>query len=143
MLRKLTWWYAAGFLGVFLICHTPGLTDAEGRLLGLFRIDPIDDFVHLLSGLAGAVVAWRAMHLAPLYFKVIGILYQLDAVVGLTMSRGLLDLSLFRQGPGAPDWSLANWALNLPHIVLASLALWIGFRRWGDAPRHRTLPERA
>jgi hypothetical protein len=130
MLRKLTWAYVAGFLGIFLICHTPGLSDTDGRLLGLFRIDPIDDFVHLLSGLAGAFVAWRAMSLAPFYFKVIGTLYNLDAVVGMTMSRGLLDLSVFRQGPAGPDFSASNWALNLPHIVLATLALWIGFRRW-------------
>jgi hypothetical protein len=143
MLRKLTWWYTAGFLGIFVICHTPGLTDDQGRLLGLFRIDPIDDFVHLLSGLAGAFVAWRATHLMPLYFKVIGILYQLDAIVGMTMSRGLLDLSVFRLGPGAPDFSFTNWALNLPHIVLASLALWIGFRNWGGAPRRRPQPEPA
>ena len=127
LLRKLAWFYTAGFLGIFLICHTPGLTDDSGRLLGLFRIDPIDDFVHLLSGLAGAIIAWRATSLIPLYFKVIGILYDLDAVVGLTMSRGLLDLSLFRQGPGPADFSLANWAINMPHIILATLALWIGF----------------
>jgi hypothetical protein len=127
MLRKLAWFYTAGFLGIFLICHTPGLTDDAGRLLGLFRIDPIDDFVHLLSGLAGAIIAWRATSLIPLYFKVIGILYDLDAVVGMTMSRGLLDLSLFRQGPGPADFSLANWAINMPHIILATLALWIGF----------------
>jgi hypothetical protein len=142
-LRKLTWWYVAGFLGIFIICHTPGLSDAEGRLFGLFRIDPIDDFVHLLSGLAGLFIAMRAMHLAPLYFIVIGVLYDLDAVVGMTMSRGLLDLSVFRMGPGGPDFSLTNWALNLPHIVLATLALWIGFRRWDDAGRAATRPARA
>ena len=32
MMKKLAWWYTAGFLGIFIICHTPGLTDAEGRL---------------------------------------------------------------------------------------------------------------
>src|SRR5262245_57174531 len=89
MLRKLTWLYVAGFLGIFLICHTPGLTDADGRLLGLFRIDPIDDIVHLLSGLAGVGVVLWAPQFMPLYFKVIGLLYDLDAVVGMTMSRGL------------------------------------------------------
>ena len=31
MLKKLAWWYTAGFLGIFLICHTLGLTDAGGR----------------------------------------------------------------------------------------------------------------
>jgi hypothetical protein len=142
MLRKLTWWYVAGFLGIFIICHTPGLTDTEGRLLGLFRIDPIDDVVHLLSGLVGLYVALRAMAFAPLYFKVIGLLYDLDAVVGMTMSRGLLDLSVFKLGPGPADFSLTNWALNMPHIVLASLALWIGFRHWPDAERVPARPAR-
>jgi len=132
VLKKLAWLYTAGFLGIFLICHTPGLTDADGKLLGLFRIDPIDDFVHLLSGIAGALVAWRAPARIPLYFIVIGVLYDLDALVGMTMSRGLLDLSVFTQGIGGPDFSLTNWALNAPHIVLASLALWIGIARPGE-----------
>ena len=132
MLKKLAWAYTIGFLGIFLICHTPGLTDADGRLFGLFRIDPIDDFVHLLSGIAGALVVWFSPRAIPLYFIVIGVLYNLDALVGMTMSRGLLDLSVFKQGMGGPDFSLTNWALNAPHIVLASLALWIGVRKPGE-----------
>lgn len=135
MLKKLALWYTAGFLGIFLICHTPGLTDADGKLLGLFRIDPIDDFVHLLSGVAGALIVWLAPARIPLYFIIIGVLYNLDALVGMTMSRGLLDLSVFTQGIGGPDFSVTNWALNAPHIVLATLALWIGFRRPGEPAR--------
>jgi Domain of unknown function (DUF4383) len=132
-LRKLGWWYTAGFLGIFIVCHTPGLSDDQGRLLGLFRIDPIDDLVHLLSGIAGAIIAWRAHASLPAYFVVIGVLYNLDAIVGMTMSRGLLDLSVFKLGPGGPDFSLTNWLLNLPHIVLATLALIIGIRKPGEA----------
>ena len=130
-LRTLAWWYTAGFLGIFLICHTPGLSDDQGRLLGLFRIDPIDDLVHLLSGITGALIAWRGQRHIPVYFIVIGVLYNLDALVGMTMSRGLLDLSVFNLGPGGPDFSLTNWLLNLPHIVLATLALIIGIRKPG------------
>ena len=59
-------------------------------------------------------------------------LVGLRALVGMTMSRGLLDLSLFRLGPGSPDFGLTNWLLNLPHIVLATLALWIGVRKPGE-----------
>jgi hypothetical protein len=132
MLKKLAWAYTIGFLGIFIICHTPGFNDAEGRLFGLFKIDPIDDFVHLLSGVAGALVIFLAPRMLPLYFIVIGVLYDLDALVGMTMSRGLLDLSVFRQGIGSPDFSLTNWALNAPHIVLATLALWIGIRKPGE-----------
>jgi hypothetical protein len=132
-MRRWVWWYTAGFLGIFLICHTPGLTDADGRLLGLFRIDPIDDFVHLLSGIVGALVAWRAPHLGAPYLIAVGVLYNLDAAVGMFLSRGLLDLSVFKQGPGGPDFSLTNWALNMPHIALASLALWLGLGGSGKA----------
>jgi hypothetical protein len=67
-LRRLGRLYTAGFLGIFLICHTPGFTDADGKLFGLFRIDPIDDFVHLLSGIAGALFTWRGTRYLPAYF---------------------------------------------------------------------------
>jgi hypothetical protein len=135
-LRKLAWAYAAGFLGIFLITHAPFLTDENGLSFGLFKIDPVDDIVHLLSGIAGVIVAWRAHGAIPLFFKLVGILYMGDAIVGMTTSKGLLDGSLFLQGPGAPDFSMTNWALNMPHIVLSGLALWIGFQK-PDAPLRR------
>ena len=128
-LVKLAWLYTAGFLGIFLITHTPALTDANGLSFGLFKIDPVDDFVHLLSGLVGLIVAWRAQRYIPLFFKLVGLAYMGDAVVGMTMSRGLLDGSIFTQGPGRPDFGLTNWALNLPHIILSGIALVIGFKR--------------
>jgi hypothetical protein len=126
--------YAAGFIGVFLVTHTPGFADANGLLFGLFRIDPIDDVVHLLSGIAAVLVAWCMPRHLALYFKAVGILYGLDVVVGLTQQRGLLDLSIFLQGPGTPDFSLTNVAINLPHIVIAGIALVIGFRRSAVQP---------
>ncbi len=121
-----------GFLGIFASATHREFIDADGKLFGLFRIDPIDDFVHLLSGIAGALVSWWGTQYLPAYFIVIGILYDLDAVVGMTMSRGLLDLSVFKYGPGSPDFGLTNWLLNLPHIVLATLALIIGIVRPGE-----------
>jgi hypothetical protein len=131
MLRKLAGLYAAAFVGVFLVTHAPGATDEAGRLFGLFRIDPIDDIVHLLSGLAGVVVAAWAVRLVPLYLRLIGILYGLDALVGLVVSRGFLDGSLFTQGPGRLDFGLTNVLINLPHIVLAGIALAAGFSGTG------------
>ena len=136
-LVKLAWLYTAGFIGIFLITHTPALTDANGLSFGLFKIDPVDDFVHLLSGIFGLVVAWKAHRYIPLFFKLVGIAYMGDAIVGMTMSRGLLDGSIFRQGPGSPDFGLTNWALNLPHIILAGIALVIGFRKTAVTPRHQ------
>ena len=129
MLKLLAWVYTAGFVGIFLITHAPWLTDARGYLLGLFKIDPIDDIVHLLSGLAGGIVAMWAPGLIRTYLQWIGLLYGLDAVAGLTQGRGLLDLSIFTQGVGTPDFSPTNFLVNLPHIVLAGIALVFGFRK--------------
>jgi hypothetical protein len=126
-LRKLAWLYTAGFIGIFIITHTPALNDENGLSFGLFKIDPVDDFVHLLSGIAGFIVAWRANRYIPLFFKLIGLAYMGDAIVGMMTSRGLLDGSLFSQGAAGADFSMRNWALNLPHIVLSGIALVIGF----------------
>ena len=128
MLKRWAWVYAVGFIGVFLVTHAPGATDAQGRLFGLFKIDPIDDIVHLLSGLVGIVVAVWATAWIALYLIAVGVLYGLDAIIGLVASRGLLDGSIFSRGPGAADFSVTNFLINLPHIVLAALALVIGVR---------------
>jgi hypothetical protein len=128
-LRTLAWLYAAGFIGIFLITHTPALTDANGLSFGLFKIDPVDDFVHLLSGVAGVIVAWRAHSYIPLFFKLVGIAYMGDAIVGMTTGRGLLDGSLFMQGADSPDFGMTNWALNLPHVIISGIALVVGFRK--------------
>jgi len=128
VLKRWAWVYAAGFVGVFLVTHAPGATDAQGRLFGLFKIDPIDDIVHLLSGVAGVIVAVWATAWIALYLIAVGVLYGLDAIIGLVASRGLLDGSLFAQGRGAADFSVTNVLINLPHIALAGLALVIGVR---------------
>jgi len=135
-LRKLAWLYTAGFIGIFIITHTPALTDAQGLSFGLFKIDPVDDIVHLLSGVAGFIVAWKAHSYIPLFFKLVGILYMGDAIVGMTMSRGLLDGSVFLQGPAGPDFSMTNWALNLPHVIISGLALVIGFAKPAQRRRY-------
>ena len=47
-MTRLAWWYTAGFLGIFLNCHPPGLPDAEGRL----RADVV--LLQVGAGAAGA-----------------------------------------------------------------------------------------
>src|SRR5436309_14847333 len=77
LLTTLAWEYTVGFVGVFLITHAPGFTAADGFLFGLFKIDPIDDVVHLLSGLVVAVVALRPRNWTRTYLLWAG---RLDAL---------------------------------------------------------------
>jgi hypothetical protein len=46
-IQRLAWFYCANF-PIVALNHWPGLTDAHGRLLGLFAVDPINDIFHLL-----------------------------------------------------------------------------------------------
>jgi hypothetical protein len=132
--QKLAWVYAVLFLGVVAVSHAPGLTDQEGYLLGQFRIDPIDDVVHAISGGWAALAAWRSPRAARFYFRAFGLFYTLDAFVGLFTGYSNLEaLTHLGIAPGYnPADVLANLPPNLPHFVIGPVALLIGFLT-GDA----------
>lgn len=125
-IRTFAWIYAALFLFVVALGYIPGLTNADGQLLGLFRIDPIDDIVHLISGIWAAVAAMRSTRASTLYFRIFGSIYSLDAVLGLLFGEGILDAGIIRHGITQLDLS-TRIAANMPHIVIGGLALFIGF----------------
>lgn len=126
LLRLTAWVYFAGFAFVVFITHVSAFNDAEGRLFGLFKIDPRDDVVHALSAVAGAVVAISSRRIRP-YLWIVAVLYGADALVGMFTGLGLLDLSMFTQTWGSPDFGLRNWAINLPHFVITGVALAVLF----------------
>jgi hypothetical protein len=125
-IQKFAFFYGAMFLFVVTLSHWPGLTDAQGRLMGLFKIDPIDDIFHLLSGIAAVVAGWKSISWSKVFFILVAIPYGLDAITGLFFSREFLNLDVFTQGLGAPNFSLSNILINLPHVLITVVALWIG-----------------
>ena len=125
-IQKFAFLYGVMFLFVVAISHWPGLTDAEGRLMGLFKIDPIDDIFHLLSGIAAVIAGFKSVHWSKIFFIVVAIPYGLDAITGLLFSREFLNLNVFTQGLGAPDFSVSNILINLPHVLITIVALWVG-----------------
>jgi hypothetical protein len=126
-IQWLAWFYALVFLFIFTISHWPGLTDSSGRLLGLFFIDPIDDIFHLLSGLIAAITALKSHTWSVNYFKYSGIPYGIDAITGLCFSVEFLNGDVFTQGLGSPNFSVNNILVNLPHIIIVTTTLYIGF----------------
>lgn len=127
VIQWLAWFYALNFIFIFVISHWPGLTDTQGRLLGLFFIDPIDDIFHLLSGLVAAAVAIHSHKWSVNYFKLAGIPYGIDAITGIFFSREFLNGEVFRQGLGGTNFTTTAFLVNLPHIILLITMLWIGF----------------
>lgn len=125
-IQKLAWIYAGLFLMVVVSGYVPGLTDAQGKLCGLFRIEWWDDALHLGSAIWAALAAWSSARAATFYFKAFGILYFMDSVVGTITGQGYLDLGIFRFGPYGYNL-IENLPANIPHVVIGGLAIFIGF----------------
>lgn len=127
-IQKFAWVFATIFFIVFVITNIPAFNDTHERNFGLFKIDPIDNIIHLLTAVISATVAWYSARLSRWFLILFGLLYWLDAFVGIGMSRGLLDFSIFTQGAGSPDFSLVNMAINAPHIAIASAMIFVGVK---------------
>lgn len=124
--RKLAWIYAGLFFVVVASNYVPFLKDEQGRLCGLFTIDPIDDALHAVSGIWAAIAAWRSTEASKLYFKTFGVIYFGDAVIGLLFGQGYLDGGIFLIGPTELDL-LTRFLSNLPHIAIGGGAVYIGY----------------
>jgi hypothetical protein len=126
-IQELAWLYAGLFFFVVLLGYIPAFNDEQGLLFGLFKIDPIDDILHLASGIWAAFAAWHSLKYSVFYFKAFGILYCLDGLIGLIFGNGYLDLAIFLNGPAVLDFG-TKIAINTPHILIGGLAAFLGFR---------------
>lgn len=108
------------------LAYLPGLTDADGYTFGVFKLDFIDDLLHSASGLWAAIAAWRSTHASVIYFKIFGIMYSLDGVMGLITGLGYLDGGIFLNEI-TPISIGVRIAANLPHILIGGIALYVGF----------------
>lgn len=127
LICKLAWAYAAIFIFVVALGYIPGLTNAEGQLLGLFEIEFHDDILHLASGIWAAFAAWSSTRAAIFYFKTFGVLYGLDGLVGLMTGYGYLDGGIFFAHAPAPYDFVIRLAVNIPHMLIGGTAVVIGF----------------
>lgn len=126
IVRAMAWVYAGLFLFVVALGWIPGFTNAEGQLFGLFRIDLIDDALHLGSGIWAAIAAWRSTAASHLYFKLFGTVYTLDGVFGLLFGQGFLDGGIVINGITPLDFG-TRFAANLPHLLIGGIAMYVGF----------------
>lgn len=125
-MQRWAWIYAALFLGVVSLGYIPGLTNDQGQLLGLFRIELKDDLLHLGSAIWAAWAAWSSAKASTFYFRLFGLVYFFDGVCGLLTGQGYLDLGIFLYGP-APLDLITRIGANIPHILIGGIAVWVGF----------------
>ena len=106
--------------------YIPGLTDAQGRVFGIFALDIYDDLLHFASATWAACAAWVSTRASVIYLKVFGTLYLLDGLLGLAIGSGYLDLGIFVYGVQALPFGFKILA-NLPHVALGGFAAFTGF----------------
>lgn len=131
-LATIAWTYAAIFALVVVLGYVPGVDDSQGRMFGLFRIDPIDDALHLASAAWAAFAAWHSARQAVVFFRWFGAIYFLDGLVGALVGKGFLDGALFMDGPGIAGVG-TRIAANVPHMLLGAVAMYVGFvmaKKW-------------
>jgi hypothetical protein len=126
-MRKLGWLYAVMFFFIAALAYIPGLTDENGVLFGLFTLELHDDLLHLGSGIWAAIAAWLSVRATTLYFKLFGIVYGLDGVVGLITGYGYLDGGIFFPHNHPAPGLMTKIFANLPHIAIGGIAVYIGF----------------
>ena len=104
---------------VFLIIGILGFIPAtapNGMLLGIFHVNALHNWVHLLTGVIAIIAGGTGTAAARLFFQAFGIIYAIVAVLG------------FFYGGSSILGVLAN---NIPdawlHVLIAVVALYFGF----------------
>ncbi len=144
LIQKAAWFFGGFFLFVFIITNIPAFNDAQGYNFGLFKIDPIDNIVHLITALVGFFAAWYSVRASKWFLVVFGVLYALDAATGMLSQLGLLDLSLIHntllgETVVNMDFTLKNWLINAPHIGISAAMIFCGL--WGPLARTSKLSQ--
>lgn len=125
-IRKLGIAYAIMFFFIASLQYIPGVADENGSLWGLFTLDLYDDALHFFSGVWALIAALISTKAAVNFFKIFGIVYGLDGVMGLILGQAYLDGGIFIFGPTFYPF-IVRFGANLPHIFIGGLAVWIGF----------------
>lgn len=112
-----TWAYLFGF--VFLAVGILGFVPAamhDGKLLGVFAVNEMHNFVHLITGVAGLVAGYAGNFWPALFLRLIGIIYLVVAIMGFYHGDAML-FGLIAN----------NFADTILHLVTGVFALWLGF----------------
>ncbi len=126
LIRLLAVAYFVMFVGVAALDYIPGVNDARGYLFGLFDLDIYDDSLHLASGIWALVAAWHSREWSVFYFRLFGVLYFLDGVMGFFLGSGYLDVGILIYGVLDLPLTIRFFA-NLPHLAIGGFAIVTGF----------------
>lgn len=131
LIQKLAYIYSIMFFAIVALNYVPGIHDANGNMFGLFKLDPIDDALHLATAVWAVIAAWHSFKQSSLYFKIFGVFYFSDGILCMIFGQCLGDFTLFTHQHDIVLLNASNFMerlpLNVPHMVIGGLAILIGF----------------
>lgn len=106
---------ASGIMGSMPVFLT------DGDLFGIFEVDKMLNFLHIISGAIGIVAALNGF-LSRLYFQFFGVIYAIVTILGFVRAGDLYIMHV-------------NLADNIFHLAIAVIALYAGFLLGGERGR--------
>ena len=127
--------FAIFFCVVVVLGYMPGLNGqphvhhagmqmdpGEHMLMGLYRISLLDDVTHGLSAILLLVAALHSARASRLALTAFGWYYAYDAIIYLV--TGMLQSKPLGE----------NIGLNIPHVIISGIMLWLAYRRPSGVP---------
>ncbi len=134
LIRLLAWGYAAALAVVIATGYIPAFIDNNNMIFGLFARTWYGDGLHLVSLIWAAIAAMTSRYASDIFFKLFGVFYCADGVLGLLTGSGYLDFGILING--IRDLPLATrFFANAPHLALGGIAIVIGFLLSPRVPR--------
>lgn len=130
-LQKIAFAYAIAFFLIFALNYVPAIHDAEGFMFGLFKLDAIDDFVHIASAIWALAAGLVSLRQSKIYFMVFGAIYTADGILCTLTGQCLLDFTIFTQSNQIALIEGSNFVArllpNVPHLLVGGLAIFLGY----------------
>ena len=121
-LKKIAVIFGVIFVAVGVLGWIPA-ANPGGKLLGLFDVNAAHNLVHLATGIIGVIVGVASDKASKTFFQVFGVVYALVAVLGFySGDQPLLGIVS------------NNSADSVLHVVIAVVALYLGFGMKAEAP---------
>ena len=108
--------YGIVFIIIGVLGYVPGVTTADGMLLGLFHVNSGHNIVHMMSGLIALACYSYGVGASRMYFRLFGVLYAIVAILGFFVPHGMI-LGFMANNPAD------NWL----HLFIALVAMYFGF----------------
>lgn len=112
MLRAIVILFGIAFIFAGVAGFLPTYTK-DGILFAFFKVNTMQNVLHLVTGVI-AIMAGTSYKYSRWFFQVMGILYAIIAIVSFARSGNVYVLQL-------------NTADNILYIVIAAIALYLGF----------------